>query len=110
MSVWIPAALFVATCLLWGTTVIQNVILLRAFVAKYPDVAAKEIPEAFSHAGHPEKAVYFFRRKAKDFLRSDRELWKQRQRFVYLCVASLSLPFLGFGLMMIYAIVHAGTS
>jgi hypothetical protein len=45
----IPLALFLLTAFIWALTAFQSSRLLRKFEAKYPAVAAKEIPYAFSH-------------------------------------------------------------
>jgi len=102
----IPLAWFVSVGLLWAVTIYYGHRLRQNFVAKYPEVASKEIPYAFSHFAHPEKAIYFFRRKARDVLRNDGQLLKQRQRFVYLTLLSLIAPFVGFGSLLLYALLH----
>jgi uncharacterized membrane protein (DUF485 family) len=102
----IPLAWFVGVALLWVATVVYGHRLRRHFVAKYPEVASKDIPYAFSHVAHPEKALFFLRRKARDVLRNDRELFKQRQRFVWLSVLSLIAPFAGFAAVFVYAMLH----
>lgn len=102
----IPLVWFVSVALLWTVTVFYGHRLRRHFVAKYPETASKEIPYAFSHVAHPEKALYFFRTRARDFLRSDAELSKQRQWFVWLSMLSLIAPFAGFGAMFVYAMLH----
>jgi len=93
----------------WGITVLQNQRLLRLFVARHPEIASKEIPFAFSHARHPEKALFFLRSRFRDILRMDPDVWRQRQHFLWLCVASLALPPVGFIIMLVYAIISAHT-
>ncbi len=102
----ISLAWFVTVVLIWAATIYQSHRLFRKFVAKYPDVASREIPYAFSHFAHPQKALFFWRRRSVELLRPDGELWKQRQCFVYLSVASLVVPFVGFGVLLLYAILH----
>lgn len=99
-----PLTLFISTCLLWAFTVFYNMRIFRAFRKKYPDVAAREIPFAFDNSGHPEKAWFFFRRKAVEVLRGDPVLWPMRQRFLRLTLLSLILPLLGFFSLFFYAI------
>ena len=45
---------------------------------------------------HPEKAIFFFRRRAAQILRADAVLWKQRQRFLFLMTLSVLVPVIGF--------------
>lgn len=92
--------------LTWALTIYQSHRLGRKFVAKYPAIAAKEIPFAFSHFGHPEKAMFFWRRRAVELLRMDRELWKERRWFVGLSVASVAVFLIGFAMMLTYAVLH----
>ena len=70
-------------------TVIQNSRLLRLFRERYPQVAQREIPFVFDNWRHPEKAFYFFRKRAVATLRADPELWRERQRFVALTIATI---------------------
>jgi hypothetical protein len=102
----IPFALFLLVNVVWALTVYQSHRLGKLFIAKYPEVASREIPYAFSHVAHPEKAIFFWRRRAAQLLRSDRELWKERQRFLYLSAASLLVPSIGFGGFFVYAFLH----
>lgn len=69
-------------------TVIQNTRLLRLFRERYPQIAQREIPYVFDKRRHPEKAIYFFRKWAVGTLRADPHLWRERQRFVALVIAT----------------------
>ncbi len=80
MGVW--AALIIATSVQGGR-------LLRLFSQRYPQVAQKEIPYAFDNWRHPEKALFWFRRRAIEVLRNDPELWPERQLYVRLVIATL---------------------
>ena len=102
----IPFALFLLVVGIWALTIYQSHRLYRMFIVKYPEVASREIPYAFSHLAHPGKVIYFWRRKARDLLNGDKELWKERQRFVYLSVASVLVPPIGFGALFLYAALH----
>jgi len=99
-----PLTLFIGTCLLWAFTAFYNGRIFQAFRKKYPDVAAREIPFAFDTSAHPEKALFFFRRKAVELLRGDPVLWPMRQRFLRLIMLSLILPPLGFFPLFFYAV------
>jgi hypothetical protein len=48
-----------------------------------------EIPFVFDNRRHPEKAIFFFRKRARDILQPEPELWRERQRFVALSLAML---------------------
>ena len=39
---------------------------------------------------HPEKAIFFFRKRAIEVLRPLPDVWRERQRFVTLVVVTLS--------------------
>src|SRR5579862_2216150 len=57
----------------WGAlciaTAIQNSRLLRVFRDRYPAIAARELPMAWDGWRHPEKAIFFFRKRAVEVLR-----------------------------------------
>jgi len=80
MAVWMTLVL---------ATAIQNGRLVELFRKRYPQVAQREIPSVFDNWRHPEKAIFFFRKRATDMLRSAPELWRERQRFVELVMATL---------------------
>jgi hypothetical protein len=103
----LPLVFFVGTGLLWTTLVYQSTRVFHRFRAKYPEVAAKEIPYAFSWASHPEKAFYFFRKKARELLKQDPDLWRERQIFVFLTIASIVIPIAAFIPLFIYAVLHS---
>jgi hypothetical protein len=70
-------------------TTIQGSRLLRLFGERYPQIAQREIPYVFDNWRHPEKAIFWFRKRAVELLRNDPELWRERQRYVGLVVATL---------------------
>ena len=107
MSGTIPFAWFVMVILLSALTVWQNHRLFRKFRAKYPEVAAREIPWAFSYFAHPEKGNFFFRKQAVALLRNDEDLWRERRLFVCLCYISATVPLLGFVAMLLYAMLSS---
>src|SRR4051794_6117529 len=92
----IPLLWFVLTGAIWAAAVLQNQRLLRLIEQKLPDVAAREIPFAFSRSRHPEKAFFFLRKRSKALLRADPEVWRERCRFLWLLLASLVFPPAGF--------------
>jgi len=80
--------------------------LFRRFCARFPSVAQQEIPHAFDRCiAHPEKALFFLRRRAADVVRDDPLLSLQRRRFLALLFFSALIPFLGF--MAIIAVAFA---
>lgn len=87
-TVWAILGLVVWAALILATN-IQGSRLLRMFRERYPQIAQREIPYAFDSWRHPEKAIFFFRRRAKDILQGDATLWRERQRFVALSLATL---------------------
>jgi hypothetical protein len=70
-------------------TALQNGRLLRMFRERYPQIAQREIPYVFDNWRHPEKAIFFFRKRAVEILRPDPSLWRERQRFVLLTFITL---------------------
>jgi hypothetical protein len=93
---------------LWGITVWYSHRLGHAFCDGFPAVAAREIPFAFDRwFAHPEKAIFFFRRRAAEIIRTDPGLWCMRKRFIALSVASLVFPLCWFIPLFIYAVVMA---
>jgi hypothetical protein len=80
MAVWV---------ILCVTTSLQGGRLLRMFRDRYPQIAQREIPYVFDNWRHPEKAIFFFRKRAVEILRPDAYLWRERQRFVALVFATL---------------------
>jgi hypothetical protein len=92
-----PFALFCVTGAVWCVTCLCASRLLCAFRERFPSVAAREIPYAFDRwFNHPEKTVFFFRRRAAEVLRGDPLLWRLRQRLMLLYFLSILIPLLGF--------------
>src|SRR5689334_17346776 len=92
-----PFTLFCITGALWFVTWLCAHHLLHGFCTRFPAVAQREIPYAFDRwFPHPEKAIFFFRRRAAEVVRDDPSLWRQRQRLILLSVLSVLIPALGF--------------
>jgi hypothetical protein len=83
---------FLIIPLTWGLTIFQSHRLGRRFIAKYPKIAWREIPDACSHFAHPRNALFFFSSKARELISGDAELWKERQRLIVLSIASMAAP------------------
>ena len=84
--------IFTATGICLFAGVLINHILLLKFKTKYPEIAIKEIPFIDELKRDPEKFLYFFRKRSKDFLKEDNELWKLRQSMFFLLISALLLP------------------
>jgi hypothetical protein len=67
--------------------------LVETFWDRLPKVAAQELPGTLDR--HPEKFIFFFRRRAADVLRGDEVLWKMRQRLLLWVVLSVLTPVVG---------------
>jgi hypothetical protein len=80
----------------WLACFIQSHRLFYKFRAKYPDIAQRDIPYAFQTRENPEKLLYFLRRKSREVLRGDPELWGLRQQVKFLTVLSVIVPPVGF--------------
>jgi hypothetical protein len=97
MSGIYPLTWFCTTGAIWFVTWLYAHRLLHRFCARFPAVAQREIPYAFDRGfAHPEKAIFFFRRRAAEVVRDDPALWRQRQRFIFLSFLSVLIPVLGF--------------
>jgi hypothetical protein len=92
------------TVALWWFTAWYSARLFHAFCVRFPSVAQREIPYALDRGvTHPEKAIFFFRRRAAEVTSADSILSRQRKRFIALSVASLVFPVLWFAPLCIYA-------
>lgn len=97
MSATIPVALFCITGLLWLATWLCAHRLLHLFCDRFPLIAQRELPYAFDRGfAHPEKVIFFLRRRAAEVLHGDPSLWRQRQRLIRLSALSLLVPMVGF--------------
>ena len=106
MSATYPFILFCTTIALWWFTVWYAHRLLHAFCDRFPLVAQREIPYAFDRwFAHPEKAIFFFRRRAAEVTSADPALSRQRKRFIGLSVASVVFPLLWFVPLFIFAVI-----
>jgi hypothetical protein len=100
-----PGILFVMTCLVWFLTAWQSSRVLWIFRERHPQVAQREIPYVFDNWLHPEKVLFFFRRRASQILRGDLEVWRERQRFMVLALLSVVVPLLGSLTIIVYGIL-----
>jgi hypothetical protein len=98
-----PIILVFVIMLVWLFTARQNGKLVKAFWDRLPKVAAQELPGTFDR--HPEKFIFFFRRRAAEVLRGDEVLWKMRQRLVLWVALSILTPILGMLPLLILAVM-----
>ncbi|MCK5311210.1 MAG: hypothetical protein KAJ62_03830 [Desulfobacteraceae bacterium] len=57
------------------------------FRNKYPEIAKKEISRAFEPYAHPDKIIFFFKKKNQEVIKKDKKVWalkKQTQGFLIL--------------------------
>ena len=87
--------------LIWASCWIQAHRLLWKFEERFPEAAEK----AFPPYAHPEKCFYFFRRRSRDLLESDPEIWRLRQLVKKLLVMSIASPICWFLLIVLVAIL-----
>ena len=108
MSATYPLILFCTTVALQLFTVWYGHRLLHAFCDRFPTVAQREIPYAFDRwFAHPEKGIFFFRRRAAEVVRADPTLSRLRRRFIVLSVLSVAFPVSGFLALFIFAVIMA---
>jgi hypothetical protein len=105
MSAIYPLVLFIATGLIWALTAWQNSRLVHSFWQRLPHIAQRELPGTMDR--HPEKTLFFFRRRAEEVLRGDEILWRQRKRFLFLFALSVLVPVLGFVSIGVVAYVQS---
>lgn len=98
-----PIILVLVIMLVWVFTARQNGKLVKAFWGRLPKVAAQELPGTLDR--HPEKFIFFFRRRAAEVLRGDEVLWKMRQRLVLWVALSILTPILGMLPLLILAVM-----
>ncbi len=102
----IPLVMLCATGILWFATVLYAHHLLHAFCSRFPAQASREIPYAFDRwFAHPEKGIFFYRRRAADIVQVDPTLRKKRTHFILLSILSVSFPLAWFLPLFIYAVV-----
>jgi hypothetical protein len=105
MSAMYPVILLLATGFVWVLMAWQNSRLVHLFWQRLPHIAQRELPATLDR--HPEKAIFFFRRRAVEVLRGDEVLWRQRQRFLFLFALSVLVPVLGFVSIGIVAYIQS---
>ena len=98
-----PIILTSVVMLVWIITGRQNAKLLKAFWDRLPKAAARELPGTLDP--HPEKFIFFFRRRAAEVLGGDEVLWKMRQRLVLWVVLSILTPILGILPLLVLAVM-----
>ncbi len=107
MSGVYPIALLTTTMTVWLMTSVCAHRLLRRFCDRFPAIAEKEIRFAFDPwIRHPEKLIFFFRRRAAELMRADPLLLRSRQRLIGLCVLSALVPLVGFTTIAVVAFTH----
>jgi hypothetical protein len=90
--------------LLWFATGLQSHRLFYKFRKRHPEIAAQEIPFAFDFMAHPDKFLFFFKKRSLPILKSDPVIWTLRQQVKTLAILSLAVPFTGFGILMSIAL------
>jgi hypothetical protein len=105
MSASYPLMFLLATAFVWVLTAWQNSRLVHLFWQRCPQIAQRELPATLD--SHPEKTLFFFRRRAVEVLRGDEVLWRQRQRFLFLFALSVLVPVFGFASIGIVAYIQS---
>ena len=80
MSIWYPLLFFISFALCAVLLHVMAARMFFKFADRYPEIARREIPHAFSLWAHPEKFFFMFRKKLRPVLQGDAELWALRQR------------------------------
>jgi hypothetical protein len=101
-EIW-PILLMAVISMVWIMCAIDSHRLFYRFRAKYPDLARQHIPHAFDPYAHPEKFIFFFRKRSKDILKCDDGLWALREKVKFLGILSIIVPPIGFVLLVLVA-------
>lgn len=96
-------AFFMIIIVCWILTGIQGYRMVYAFKKKYPDIAKKKIPSAFtpSYKDNIEINLFFFRKTNIHLFKDDKQIWKLRQQTKILFFLSIVIPII-FALLSIY--------
>ena len=86
--------IFVIIISCWVLTLIQSHRMFYAFRKKYPEIAKKKIPNAFTRYADPEKILFFFKRENLPLLQKDKKIWRLRQQTKILFTLSIGVPLL----------------
>jgi len=80
----------------WLLTAIQGYRLVRLFKNKYPEIAKKKIPSAFTpyYKDNFEINLFFFSKENIPLLQKDQIIWKLRQQTKILFILSIGTPLL----------------
>ena len=76
----------------WLLFFIQSHRMFYLFRKKYPQIAKKEISNAFKPYADPAKILFFFKAKNIPLLKNDKEVWRLRQQTKVLFFLSIGLP------------------
>jgi hypothetical protein len=89
--------------------IVDSHLLLRRFCARFPEEAKREIPYAGDWSmRHPEKGIFFFRKKATEILQADPVLLKHRKRVLTLFILAVAVPVLGMLILISIALATTG--
>ena len=84
--------IIIITC--WILALIQSHRMFYTFKRKYPEIAKRKIPNAFTRYADPEKILFFFKRENLSLLQNDKEIWRLRQQTKILFTLSIGVPLL----------------
>jgi len=78
----------------WVLTLMQSHRMFYTFRKKYPEIAKKKIPNAFTRYADPEKILFFFRKENLPLFQADKKIWRLRQHTKVLFALSVGVPLL----------------
>lgn len=101
---YIVNSIFFLIVLCWMIVFIQSHRMFYQFRNKYTEIAKKEISHAFEPYAHPDKIIFFFKKKNQDILKKDKKIWalrKQTQGFLILSFGLIFCILIGFFLAIL---------
>lgn len=108
MNAVVPVAVILLTGFTWALALYRHHRLFRSFIAKYPTIAQRDIPFALtSSTAHPEKLFYFFRRRSREFLKRDPQLWRLTKQFLICYAFAVLVPLFTCGFLFTYALLES---
>src|SRR5262245_54058225 len=100
-----PILLMAATAFVWIFMARQIHVLIETYWARLPRIAARELDSVVGRS--VKNAIFPFRRRAAEILRSDEVLWRLRQRALFWSALSVLVPTLGFLSIGVIALIES---
>jgi len=87
-------SIFIVIIICWLLLLIQSHRMFYTFKKKYPEIAKRKIPNAFTRYADPGKILFFFKKENLSLLQNDKKIWRLRQQTKILFFLSIGVPLL----------------